>query len=238
MTLDDGAGDHRRPGLRTLTLVLLGLLVVDVLLVVANAAHHRGVAEFSGWRWSINADGGWAEVWRSVKFLVAAAYLLRLMERVPRAPVLGAWAATLAVVVLDDLLRFHEDLGAWLVGRLGLEPVAGLRAQDVGELLAWGAFVVVLGTALVLAFRRSSAPARRGALVVGGAVAVVAFFAVGVDMVAIVVGDVLTDRGARWLALLEAGGEMAGAGLVLVAALWLWSRRAEDPARPASHRER
>lgn len=235
---DDGVPVRRAADPLRLGLLLLVMVVVDLLLVAANAAHHRGIDPFTGWRWDLGFDAGWAEVWRGAKLLVAAAYLLRLQEHLPRAPVLGAWALTLTVMVFDDLLRFHEDLGSWFATSLGLPTVAGLRPQDLGEVLAWGVLVAPLGAALVAAFLRSSPVARRTGLVVGAAVTVIVVFAVGLDLLAVALAADLGDRLYHWTSLLEVVGELVGAGLVLVTALWLWGRRpgAVDRTRAVASR--
>lgn len=117
-----------------------------------------------------------------------------------------AWAAVFAFILCDDALLYHERVGAVLADGLGLPQLGGLRAVDLGELIAWGLAGLVLGPLPALAYLRST-PAERGLgwmfLALFGGLVV---FAVGVDMVHSAVPS-------RILMVAEDGGEMIAIAL-------------------------
>lgn len=87
-------------------------------------------------------------------FLAAVLFFLVWMERQSRA--LMFLFLLMTFIWLDDAARYHERVGGWLSDALSLSAVGGLRAQDLGELLAWALAGIVLLSALVFAMMRRS----------------------------------------------------------------------------------
>jgi hypothetical protein len=135
-----------------------------------------------------------------------------------RAPVFLALSFTFVVIVLDDTLQIHETFGKRFVEALALEQMAGLPAQNLGELMVWSALGGVVVAALAVSFLRTDVFGQNIALVVLGLLAVLVFFAVGVDTLRAALWDAF--RGADLiLGLLENGGEMLTLSVITAAAL-------------------
>lgn len=220
-----------------LALLLAALLAVDVLLLAGDWAWRNGIGAFGDWRWDTERDGGWLELFRAAQ-LVAAAVVLGLVARRRRrdAPVLWAWAFTLVVIAVDDVAALHERGGEALVGVIGMPSAAGLRPQDLGEMLGWAFMMLALGALLAVTYRRSSADVKVAARWVGAGVALLVTFAVVADMAHAAVTDGLTYRMDYVFTLVEAGGESAACAVVLVVALWIHRSRPPEARTGAQER--
>jgi hypothetical protein len=84
----------------------------------------------------IDEDGGWAEWFSYAKTLLLIVLLGRL-ALTTRQMIYGALVVLFGIVLLDDSLEIHEELGKSLVGLLDLRPMLGVRARDVGEVITW-----------------------------------------------------------------------------------------------------
>ena len=209
-----------------LSLVLAVLLLADLLLIAASVeAQRRGWSDGRYRQWLLRAEGGWPEQFGHAKQAACAAALLLLWRRT-RSGVFAAWAAVFACALVDDRLRVHERAGGWMARQLSLpQEVAGLRGQDLGELVVWGLAAVLLLAAVAVLHRRSPgqvrAASRRLAVVVAG----YAFFGVVVDQLhAMAAGGALD----RTLGVVEDGGELVllSVAVCFVGALLVVARRA------------
>lgn len=188
--------------------VLLGLLVVDALLIALHLS--RGlVGEPEDQAFNLSAELGNGEFLQQAKAVWIVLMLLGLWL-LSRQAVLVAWAGVFAWAALDDALMLHERGGSWIAEHTPAGAGTGEYANHLGEGLYFALAGIGVVTAVALAHRYSSAPARvlSWRLVV---VAVVgAFFAVGVDALQTPfyvnepggLGDVL-------LTAVEDGGELA-----------------------------
>ena len=168
-----------------------------------HSAAHSAQSGFSPSRCSVQGSGGrgYAEWWQYVKYgliLSMAAALLAWK----RDAIYVLWCTLAGYLLFDDAFRFHEQVGARIADILPFESIAGLRGQDVGELFVYALVGAVFASGMLLTYVRRNAESGvlllRTCLFVGA----LAFFAVGLDMLNIMTGDV---RGAI---LVEDGGEM------------------------------
>lgn len=202
-----------RPG-RVPRVLLAALLAVDLLLLVGNLLHlrvnepHEPVDPvFSRSVWNGSLDGSHVEMAGHGQLAVAAALLIGAGV-VRRSAVPAAWGGFLVAVVADDVLRLHERLGAVVVRRLDLEPVAGLRAADQGELAVWAVGAAGLLPGLLLCHRRCEGADRRLSAALFRLLAALAVFAVLLDMAHIALAPSHQSAPDVVLTLAETTGEL------------------------------
>lgn len=213
------AGTGIFAGLLAVLLAADGLLI---LLHILHSLHDMRVIGDAGRmvadrRFLVSEDLGYGEVFGYLKSFAVAVALVACYLRA-RAPVFAALAFTFAVVVLDDSLRIHEFFGHLTEEALALRPAFGLRAQDLGELMVWSALGAVVAAALAVGFRRSGREARTLASVFLGLIALLVFFAVGIDMLQIALGGAFRGAHRVWT-VIEEGGEMATLSLTCACAV-------------------
>lgn len=145
-------------------------------------------------------DGSFPEYLNYVQTLACALFVALRWWR-DRMAVLLALAVTLVIVFVDDAFQYHERMGSFLAGTLGLPALPTLRAQDTGELLAMaieGAIVVPLlayGLTRPGAFDSGQAPLLIACL------GLFIFCGAGIDMLHVATNSQLVGY-------LEDGGEM------------------------------
>jgi hypothetical protein len=163
---------------------------------------------------SIEADNSYPEVFQYLKFLWLA-LLLALLAWRNRALGYLPWGALFLYLLLDDVLRLHEDGGAALSDAWQLPALLGLRSKDLGELAVSALAALALLPPIALAWRRGDAGlrclSRRLALLLGLLVLV----GIGLDLLATALRPVGLPR--LLLGTLEDGGEMVVASLMLAA---------------------
>ena len=199
-------------GLLVSPVVLVALLAVDLALVVASTVvDSPGTGPGDG-ALSLESDGGLVEYVGYLHHLVLVVALLTV-ARLGGSRVWTAWAAVFALVLADDSARLHETLGDRFADALGFPAeVAGLRADDLGELVVWGLLAAVPLAWLVVLHRRSDRPTREASLRLAVPVAVYAFFGVVVDQVHAMARD---GAWAGLLGTLEDGGELVALGVTV-----------------------
>jgi hypothetical protein len=220
---------------RTSLLALGSFLAVDAALLAWHLAHSIGGSQSATrWLatsvWSVERDRGVPEYWGYVLLVVTAAGLALLARR-HHERVLWAWAAVWAVVFLDDWMMVHER-GARVLLRLVGSPteIAGVRAQDVGELVVWAGLAALPLLAVLLVHRTSGLEARRISWAMGLLITAMVFFGVVMDQVHSFFFDGIAPLGA-----LEDGGELVTTSVAAALAIGLvrsWpARAAETPVR-------
>lgn len=210
--------------------MVVAVVIVLPFLLLADLLHGRQVWQplAEDRRFNVNLDGSYIEVLGYGLLLAAAIVLAAVASRRPSARVLVAWASVLTLVALDDALQLHERGGEMLVASLGLRAAAGLRAVDFGELVVWAALGACSLLVLCVGHRCSGPSARRQSWWLAGALAVLVFFAVVVDMGHIALQSVVTGRGERLISWIEAAGELLGTALLLSVAIHIWRQPAHD----------
>lgn len=197
-------------GMSPAALVVLALLLcADAAFVGIHVLHATG--HLADPLYALDRDRGYPELFQYIKFYWLV--LLTLLLAVSRRGVLYLlWAFVFAFLLVDDSFTLHESWGSRLAYRLSLQPVLGLRANDVGELLFVGAVGAVVAAALGLGYLWADAAARRFTARLVVLVAVLAFFGVVVDVLAI-----FAPEGALSIVLktTEEAGEMASVSVML-----------------------
>lgn len=190
----------------------VALLSVDLFFVVVHAIHtiyasiYYARAPVLGWMWHIGYDRSYLEIFGYLKMILIIGLLATVLAR--RRPIYLALIIIFVFVLLDDSLEVHETLGARIAEGLALRPFAGLRPVDFGELLFWASAAVVLLSVAAIGLARTAGRDRANGLLLLGALAVLAVFAVGVDMAHVVVDNLF--RGADLLfTAVEEGGQQA-----------------------------
>lgn len=206
--------------------LIAGVLVLDMM---HRLYHVRGVFQFAGHHWfDSDADRSLSEMVGYIQSMVSAGLLLYLAMSVKKGWTHIVLAQTMILIVLDDYLRIHEELRGTFMDILSLEPMWGLRAEDLGELLAWAFLGIPILVVAALAWKHSGKRARRQTKYLIAGLGVLVFFAVVIDMIAILAGGIGIEAGALgWqgrayyvLTIMESGGELAGQSIVLVTALF------------------
>ena len=217
---------------RDVLLGLVGLLLVgDVVVLAAHvAADLAGLDAGDGTArlLSLDREGSWGEGYGYLKYLWAGVTLLLLPRARARwvSPVPTTWGVLLLLLMADDALRLHERAGRFVAGAADLPAVGAMTPAQLGELAVvaavGGPVVVVLAVAHLLA-----APADRGlSLRLAALLGLLVLAGVVVDAVHSVLG-----RADLLLVLLEDGGELVVAGLMLVLAVSRSDRRHDAAPR-------
>lgn len=147
-------------------------------------------------------------------FFSASLFLLTFYESRSRLAIF--LAALLAFAWLDDSAQYHERMGAILVQNLNLPAVLGLRALDLGELLAWALAAGFLSLLAIWAYRGRRKGDGLLLRLISLPVAALLVCAVLFDMVHIVVQG---DWANRVFTVLEDGGEMLAVAAIATVAL-------------------
>lgn len=196
---------------RTAGTWLAVLLSIDAAIIVLHLSHaaskHYGLLSlFDADVFSIQHEGGLAELFEYGKAMLAATVFLLLYKK-GRNTIFALLAVVYVLHVLDNSLRLHEQAGAAM--QPGLSAVTGLGteyAQALGELLAFGSAGLLIAIAAAAALIRVKPTLRHAALAAVLLLGVIAVFGMGVDAVHAAVS--------RWYhaeilaVLVEDGGEL------------------------------
>ncbi|GAA5189105.1 hypothetical protein [Ferrimonas gelatinilytica] len=167
---------------------------------------------------SIQKDGGYAEIYQYLKELWIILLLAILWLRV-RQPVFIGWLLLWLYLLLDDSLQLHEQAGEWLAQPVTWEKWAGIGADAWGEFL----YLSVVGAALVALLywthKRSASGSQRQVLPLWGLLVLLVFCGGIGDMLHSAFYDVPIWQ--VLFVLLEDGGEMVVVSLMVVALLAL-----------------
>jgi hypothetical protein len=162
---------------------------------------------FAIWR-----DRGPAEFYQYIKYQwVMILFLILWLAR--RRGLYLVYSLLFLYFLADDFLELHETLGARLAEWLTLQPLFGLRPQDFGEL----AIFLIVGSfffALIAFFHlRADFYTRTVSKILILFIAFLAFFGIGVDMLAMMFSDAWKEA---FFNFIEDGGEM----LVMSGIVW------------------
>ncbi|MCR8671293.1 hypothetical protein [Agrococcus sp. HG114] len=207
----------------TLLLMLLGAILYLVV------RHLRAIGDEEGSLHFLDTPLGYPEAFQTLQWLWALG-LVVLIAAGLRRWAFAALVPLLAFLLITDTFELHERFGRQLAEAIPLAPMLGLRARDVGELIVFaGAAVVTIPIALV-GMRLARRADRPHFLRVFAILALVLLFGVALDMVHILL---IEDAGpGDALGLLEDGGEMVGASLLVAYLFWVWLTRASGPEEP------
>lgn len=124
--------------------------------------------------------------------------------------------AVFAFAWFDDSAQYHERMGTVFAQNLNLPSAFGLRAQDFGELLAWGLAAILLSFLAIWAYVGRLDGDGVLLRLVSLPLATLLLCAVAFDMVHIMVQAEWADR---LLTVLEDGGEMLAVAAIATVAL-------------------
>ncbi len=227
MAIDEVSHSGTRATLRSAAVaayaLLAFLLAVDLALIGGHILRVSEDQIFSS-PWSIESDYGYPEKLQYAKWAAASLFMLALALKRRVAIYLG-WAAVFLYFLLDDSQSLHERIGKRLAAVLDLErvqqfyaawfPALHLRPRDLGELIV--ALAVGCGILALIALSRPARHSGRERTVTRWLLlwfVLFAFFAVGVDMAHIAIGE-LAPWTAYPMGVIEDGGEMICASLLV-----------------------
>lgn len=188
--------------------LLAFFVAADLLAALLHGFHAQDVLPSRFFH--IARDRGFGEIVQYLKFAAMIAVLARWRRRWP-SRLATAWLILFAVMLLDDALGIHEEVGGWLLN----DPNArfhGLRFKDLAEAVS---FAALEGTAFlwIAVCHLREAPARRGfSGWFAAALAPVVFSGLVLDVVR--------------APMVESAGEMVSMTLLLAAVLWRYRLRA------------
>ena len=207
-------------------LLLLGMLIcIDAAFIAIHLVY-----AYTPWladpMYSVETDRGYPELFQYIKLAWIILLCLVLAAR-HRGLTYLAWAATFGALLGDDVFSLHERYGSRLVKAWSLEPMLGLRAVDIGEMLVLGVLGLAVLVVLAVAYVRADAPGRRFTHRVVGLLFVLAFFGVVVDAA----GSLFRETA---LGLVLHTAEDAGEMLLVSVILWtVFTSTETSLARPA-----
>lgn len=119
------------------------LIATDLLLILIHIIYlfynPRGSMESY---WSIETDRGLGESFQYVKEIALVFMFVWLARRYSRYA-FCSWALFFLYILIDDMLRLHERIGAKLALSFRYESTLGLRPEDMGELTFLAVFGVI-----------------------------------------------------------------------------------------------
>jgi hypothetical protein len=210
--------------------VLAVLLAIDALLLIAPVAAaglvQLGLLESVPHLLKIQPIWGLPSLFIYLKWLLLAAFL-GLAWRASGTPLLLSLALIFLLLLVDDSLELHEQLGTAVKDRLGFGGGFGLRPDDLGELTIWAGYGGLCFGLFAIGYRRSTPAERRLGHVFLFGIAALAGFGIVVDMLGVAVYDLgrgNLNRAIRFFFdRLEDGGELVVASLLLAFAYATWA---------------
>lgn len=201
---------------RTLAAVVIADIVILAAYVRwADAEHFRlehsyfyNKPFFSSADWSLMEVAGYLKEFTCV-------LMLGLISWRTRSSLFAALTVFVIVILGDDSLQFHENIGAALAARGVYKPIS--------QAIAAGIEAVVPVTLLVIGWTRSDRAQRRDAGAVLVSIAILLFFAVGVDTIHELVKQITVKHG-KIFALFEDGGELLSLTVMLAVVSGLFVR--------------
>jgi hypothetical protein len=220
---------------RTARVIIVGLALVNLTIIFLHVLNYalnyfdfEHEYEFLRQHYfNLSKDRGYAEIFNYLQATVCAALLFGAFVASGQR-VHAAWALVFAFVVMDDALSIHERIGRYLGTTFVLPTLPGLRPQDTGELVVWGAAGAFLLPVLVWGFRSSSPEAVGFGGVFALAFALLVFFGAGVDMLHVAFETAWPGAYLLFM-VVEDGGEMLAVALACAAALLLYRRSTAAP---------
>ena len=196
--------------------VVADLVALALYIAWAWAAHfHLQHSYFYGNDFYSNHDWSLMERWGYAQEL-AFTTLLGIMAWRRRSLLFAALCYFALFILLDDSMRIHEQFGDLLVGCCGVpEAISELLANIID-----GVIPVLL---VILGWLRAGRDQRSAGGAVLLAIAILLFFAVGLDTVHDIMTATIQDYG-KIMALIEDGGELLSLTLILTVVTGLFLR--------------
>lgn len=219
---------------RLLSMLILFDTVLIGIFIWCRWLTHRDILDKVPLVYDITREGSFAEAMIWTKWLAIAVFLTVLWWK-RGAAVYLALAASFLLILADDALEIHERAGNWLSQSEHLRDVAGLRAQDLGELVVFGALGLTVLALMIAGFRFSPRNFWPTGFAFIGLLLALAVITLPMDMLGIAVANYHQD-GKVWTGIVllvthvaDDGGEMIVAS-VATALAWGLLRSAETAA--------
>jgi hypothetical protein len=212
--------------------VLAGFLLIDAVLILANvvavlAAKLSLIASVPEML-KVTGDLTIPEGFNYLKWAVIAAALIWIAFRDRILPPL-LWALVFVMILSDDALQLHENLGDRLSQSLGIPDETLIYGKDIGELAVFGGMGIITLAIFGFLLTRRDVAARIMNMRYILVMIALGFFGVGLDIVHSII-EHLTGASAlatlvqQTFGMLEDGGEMVVGSIALALTL------AADPA--------
>lgn len=218
---------------RNIIITLLILCAIDLFFIISyliislQPEFKTLIGPWASRQFDLGKDQKFAEIFNYIQILALVVFLFRIFAMV-RQPVYFTWALVFLIVLFDDSLKGHENLGAYFSGMVGqmtlfgvelqeARGAGGLRTQDVGELIAFGLIGVCIVVIMAIGFFRSNREHKIIGLIFAVLLCLLAFFAVVVDFV-----HRLFPMNSTLFTAVEDGGEMLTISLTVTVALTVY----------------
>lgn len=180
-------------------LIFLHLIVYTIIVTKLIEVPYRVSLFFD-----LGSDGSLPELFNyGMLFLSAIILMAVYFETGSRAAALSG--TVMAFAWFDDSAQYHERMGRLISKSLDISPTLGLRAADIGELLAW-TFIVIVLASMVIWSRKNIIIGDKKVLVLVSAPLLALILSGGVfDMVNIIFDGPVSNV---FLTVIEDGGEM------------------------------
>ncbi len=219
------AGSHQGPRPGSPGAMLHSWLLADAAFILADIFQRQGILTHVGFL--VSEERGFAELFQYGKTGFGILLLTLLAARRASLSAL-MWALVLMLVLLDDSLALHEQGGVYLERAMGLRSFGPLRANQIGEVIAFAGLAVCCLTAVAIGWRHADGEDRRLTRTLLVWFSALAFCAVVLDAVA---SFTRRSRFGGGVAALEDGGEMIVMSF-LVMSVWA-TLRPPAPVGPA-----
>ncbi|MEX2126226.1 MAG: hypothetical protein WD795_20205 [Woeseia sp.] len=202
-----GVRAMNHPGASVFLLLLLGADLAFVLLHVNYKLSPNPYAYFS-----IEEDGGYAEVYGYIKYFWAIILCARI-RNCTKSNGYTAWVLVFTYFLCDDAMQVHETGGDLVARSFDFHPPLNLSLDDLGELAVSAIAGSLLLAGLAWAYLRGSYTFKNVSKDLSILVLALAFFGVFADMVhvAIDVGGIVSVG----MGLVEDADELIVASLIL-----------------------
>ncbi len=189
--------------IQTVTLMIVLLLSTDFVFFVLHAMNK--VYYWGDSMFSLGTDRGYSEIYQYIKwFWIIILFVYLSVKR--NSFSYSIWGLFFTYLLLDDALQIHEISGAFIARNFLEHSIAGLRVQDIGELIVTGSMAIILLSLVLLTYIFGSKAFRKLSHDMLLLIAVLVFCGVIVDVIhtSLQMGKVI--RGI--LGFIEDGGEM------------------------------
>lgn len=218
--LDDRKANKFLILLITLDLVFIVIHYINALTPLLNSD-----------KFSIGIDNGYAEIFQYMKFASVIMFLFLIIKKTGTKSYL-AWILIFAYMLVDDSVRIHDRFGSYIAMNLDFSPPFGLRLLDIGELVVSAIAGLILVPVIVFSYIKGTTLFKKNSENLIVLLCLMVFFGIGMDMIHMMIIDKVPDNLLRGvnsiLGLLEDGGEMIAASLILWYS-YLLERRNGDP---------
>lgn len=211
--------------------ILLLLLLTDFLSILAHFAL-RLSPQIKSTYWTITTDRGFGETFQYVKeFWLFCSFAILASSRAEWSYL--SFSLLFGYLLIDDAFLVHERVGEWIATTQNFQPVLGLRAIDLGELVVAAStglfFLLLIGVSYWLGTQQFRWICKRLFVLLG----CLAFFGVVVDALHIMI-EVINRPGIPLgfaFELAEDGGEMIVMSLLCWYGISLLKQPSLSPVR-------